>query len=307
MDIQIESASRVWAYKDFSADLPREAALTHIGFYLGWAIARGMTSRMLEVDHAGDLAAFRDRKLTGPQLIGRLGGLLRTSQFNDELGQFSIRYYTRAGRFITDYVHTFAKPIGEARSMYVVPDTWENQDHLSALLDQRFRAWQIYPPAAHRIFGIEDGAGSYQDLETVSQTSLLIAIQALKQTQICRPFVVFLDASGEICVPQMLSYRGQNITVMTDEGVVESVKCLQEGLAQRTIKAFAAARLQSNKSDPPANCIEVIAQHLKSGPHRVVAAYTSDTSNVLIFERPTRIPATPEDAAPSPILRLIVY
>ncbi len=259
-----------------------------MGFYLGWAIARRMTSGTLEVDHAGDLAAFRDRKLTGPKLIGRLGGVLHTSQFNEELIQFSNQYYTRAGRFITDYVHAFMKPIVEARSMYVVADTWENQDHLSALLDQRFRAWQIYPPAAHRIFQKEDGVGSYQDLETVTQTALLIAVQALKQTQICRSFAVFLDASGKVCVPKMLSHRGRNISVMTDEGIVEAAECLRAGLKLQTAKAFAVASLKSDESNPATNRVEVIAQHYRSCSHRVTVAFIANTEKVLTFERPIR-------------------
>jgi hypothetical protein len=256
---------------------------------------------MFEVNHPVDLAAFRDRKLTGPQLIGRLGGCLRTSQLSDELGRFSIRYYTRAGRFITDYVYAFMKAIGQTRSMYVVPDTWENQDHLSALLDQRFRAWQIYPPAAHRIFQMEDGVGSYQDLETVTQTALLIAVQALKQTQICRPFAVFLDVSGGVCVPQMLSHGGRNVSVMSDEGIVEAAECLREGLKLQTVKAFAVASLKSDESNPLTSRIEVIAQHWRSESHRVSVTYTVNAEKVSSFERPTKVPAAPENANPSPI------
>ena len=295
-DIVIADAAHTRRTKNFSADLPPEAALTHMGFYLGWVVARGMTSQRMEAEHAADLMAFRDRLLTGPQLIGRLGGLLHASQFNEEARQFTLRYYTRAGRFITDYVHAFTKPITPARSMYVVADTWENQDHLSALLDQRFSAWQVYPPAAHRIFGEEVGVGSYQDLETVTQMALLVAAKALKLTRICRPFVVFLTSSDEVRVPQVLSLNGRTIHVMNDEGVAESVECLREGLKLRTVKAFAAARLQSDESSTPASCVEVIAQHFKSGPHRVVAPYTSDAATgVLTFERPVKI----ADATPS--------
>jgi hypothetical protein len=67
------------------------------------------------------------------------------------------------------------------------------------------------------------------------------------------------------------------------------------------VKAFATARLQSDESSA-ATSIEVIAQHFKSGPHRVVAPYTSDAATgALTFERPARIPSATENAAPSPV------
>jgi hypothetical protein len=295
----IDDASRHLKAKGFLPNLPREAALTHMGLYLGWGMTLGMMSQTFQSEYADDVAAFKEQRLSGPQFVGRLGGMLHTSLFNDELAYFSRIYYSKVGRFYADYVHAFAKPITQARSMYVVADTWENQDHLSALLDQRFSAWQVYPPAAHRIFGEEVGVGSYQDLETVTQMALLVAAKALKLRRICRPFVVFLTPSDEVRVPQVLSHNGRNIHVMNDEGVAESVECLREGLKLRTVKAFAAARLQSDESSTLASCVEVIAQHFKSGPHRVVAPYTSDAATgVLTFERPTRIPSATENATP---------
>jgi hypothetical protein len=295
-DHLLDDAPRHLTAKGFLPHLPREAACTHMGFYLGWAITRGMTSQTLEAEHASDLAAFRDKRLTGPQFAGRLGGVLRVSLFNDELVRFSRSYYSKAGRFFGDYIHTFIKSIVQARSMYVVADAWENHDKLSAKLDERLDAWRIYPPAARRIFGEEVGVGSYHDLETVTQMALLVAARAWKMTRICRPFVVFLTPSDGVRVPQVLSHNGQNINVMTDEGAAAAVECLREGLKLRTLKAFAAARLQSDESSTPPIGVEVIAKHFKSGPHRVFAPYTSDATGALTFERPVRISI----ATPSP-------
>jgi hypothetical protein len=114
-----------------------------MGLYLGWGMMRGMMSQVFQNEYADDVAAFKERRLSGPLFVSRLGGMLLTSLFNDELVEFSRRYYSVSGRFFGDYVHAFAKPIAKAGSMYVVADTWESQDHLSALLDQRFSAWQF--------------------------------------------------------------------------------------------------------------------------------------------------------------------
>jgi hypothetical protein len=301
-DHLIDDAPRHLAAKGFLPDLPREAAHTHMGFYLEWAIVHGMMSRRFLSEHASDLATFGDKRLTGPQLAVRLGGMLRTSLFNDELARFSRLYYSKTGRFYGDYIHTFMQPIAQARSMYVVTDTLENQEKFSRVLDERLDGWRLYPPAAESVFGPEVGRGSIIDLETVTQMALLVAAKALKQTRICRPFVVFLTPSDEVRVPQVLSLNGRAIHVMTDEGVAESVECLCEALKLRTVKAFATARLQSDESGTPVSGIEVIAQHFKSGPHRLVAPYTSDAaSGVLTFDRPARIPIAAENPASSPV------
>src|SRR5580700_6987696 len=194
-DPLIDDAPRHLAAKGFLPDLPRDAAFTHMGLYLGWAMSRGMMSQAFLSEHADTVAAFKERQLTGPQLTGRLGGVLRVSLFNDELARFSRRYYSKTGRFYGDFIHTFLSPIAQARSMYVVADTPENQEKLSRLLDDRLDAWRVYPPAAESIFGPEVGRGSIVHLETVTQMALLVAAKALKLTRICRPFVVFLTSS----------------------------------------------------------------------------------------------------------------
>jgi hypothetical protein len=174
--------------------------------------------------------------------------------------------------------------------MYVIDDTWENVDKLSARRDERLEAWRIYPPAAERIFGEEVGVGSYQDLEAVTQAALLSAARALKMTWTCPPFVAFLATEGDVRVPQVMSRGGENITVMTDDGVEAAMSSLREGVRLRTVKAFAAVRLQLVGSSMPATGIRVISQHFKSGPHCVLSPYGADGSGLLTFERPLRMP-----------------
>jgi hypothetical protein len=275
--------------KGFLPDLPREAAHTHMGLYLGWALSREMMSHKFLNEHARDAAAFKENRLTGPQLAGRLSGVLRTSMFNDEIARFSRLYYSKMGRFYNDYIQTFIKPITQARSMYVVADSQENQNKLSLILDTRLQAWRVYPPAAARIFGKEVGIGSYQELEIVTQVALLVTVKALMMAQTCRPFLAFLTPSNDVRVPQALFYKGHNIDVMTDGGIATAAECLREGLKLRTVKAFCIARLQSNNTGTPVSGVEVIAQHFKSGPHRVLARFVRTTTGDMEFELPELI------------------
>jgi hypothetical protein len=304
-DFVFDFGSQHWSVKGrppnsrgFLPELPREAAYTHIGLYLGWAIERGRVSQGFLDEHAGDVAAVKDKRLSGPQLVARLGGELRASMLDDELARFTRLYYAKGGRFFPDYTHTFMGSIVQARSMYVVADTRENQARLSARLDERLGAWRAYPPAARRIFGEEVGVGSYQDLETVTQMALLVAAKALKLARTCKPIVVFLTPSDEVRVPQVLSHRGRNIEVMAEEGVMAAAECLREGLRLGTVKAFAAARLRTDESATPASGVEVIAQQRRSGPHRVFAPYTLDVATgALAFESP--LVATAQSASSS--------
>src|ERR1700678_583449 len=113
-DHLLDDAARHLNAKGFLPELPREAAHTHMGLYLGWAMDRGRMSQSFHDEHAGDAAAFKEKRLTGPQLAGRLGGVLHVSLFNDELARFSRLYYSKTGRFYGDYIHTFLSPIAQA-------------------------------------------------------------------------------------------------------------------------------------------------------------------------------------------------
>ncbi len=287
-DIAIDDVEHHMRVNLFPNGLTRATAATPMGFYLGWAILRGMVSDRLQAERPEELAAFRDRSLTGPELIGRLGGALHSWFLGDELRRFSARYYSRAGRFFTDYTHAFKKEIVPARSFYAVRDTWENQQTSLETFDSRLDAWRIFPPAAERIFGEEVGVGSYHALELVTQEALVTAAKALAKAKAFLPIVTFLTASDEVRVPQTLSHRGRMFDVASDEGVSASVECLAEGLARRTVQAFATARCVRPNPDGPEGRIDVRAQHYKSGPYAVLAPYTRDAAGDPNFGRPVK-------------------
>lgn len=287
-DWVIDDVQRSLNSKLFPPTVAREAAATHSGLYLGWAIQCDLIGERLRREHAPGIAAFHQRHLTGPQFIIRLGGILRASYLNAELQAFSKTYYSTIGRFYPDYAYTFERHLAGASppSMFAVPPTWESQSSLCEILDARLNAWRTYPQCAERIFGDEVGIDSYYGLETVTQVALLTVCRDLAGGRMCRPMVVFLTSSGEVRIPSLLSHRGRRITVMTDGGVAASVQCLREGLAIGTVVAFAAVFV--NAADPSHNGIKVVAQHSRSGPHVVFAPYIKDTENRLRLGRPKK-------------------
>jgi hypothetical protein len=269
------------------ANVSRTTAAVPMGFFLGWAVQRGMTSAEIEDQRRPELAAVRRHALTGPQLIDRLGGVLNSCWLNEELVRFCTRYYCRSGRYYPDFAHVFGRDVVESRSMYSVRDTWRNQEKMSAVLDLRLGAWRCFPPAAVRIFGPEVGLGSIYALDSVAQHALLIAAKALATAREYCPFVVFLSASDDLQVPRFLEYGGRMLAVMSDEGVTASTSFLRQGLAQGSVKAFAVVS-PGSASSKSENAIEVTVENIKSGRYVVSAPYGYVSGGGLVFDAPTK-------------------
>jgi hypothetical protein len=131
----------------YSGDLryPRdEAAGTHIGLFLAWAILR---CRIAPAHEASDLAlAVRRRTKTGRDfLFGACGGKLSDEDLNEEGAAFARVYYQdghgniRRDGYLADYERVLG---GELPDLYRVADTWPNFDLLAKVMDWRFEQWR---------------------------------------------------------------------------------------------------------------------------------------------------------------------
>ncbi len=287
-NVIVDEIDRHMKAKVFSIGLTRTAAAIPMGFYLGWAVHRGLISDKLRVEHAVEVAACHNRLLTGPQVIARIAGALHSSFLSEEVASFTVRYYSKAGRFFTDYAHAFKRDVAVARSLYAVKDSWENQQKMIKILDARLSAWRVYPPAAERIFGEEVGLGSYHALEAVAQEALRIAATSLATARKFQPFIVLLTPSDDLHLPRMLTHQGRTIEVISDDGLVSSAACLVEGLTRRSVQAFATVSASPIASANSDGMIMVRAHHLKSGPHIILATYTSDDSGATVLGRPEK-------------------
>lgn len=132
-----------WHYGgDFPKDLPRQAGATHIGMFLAWMLLNGFAGDELAEEAEEDIAALRDRSITGARFLVRvLDEKLTDEDFSDEGNAFAIAYYQGEeddSRYVDDYFEVF--DVDES-SLYGVPDTWENYDRLSGRISQRFSDW----------------------------------------------------------------------------------------------------------------------------------------------------------------------
>jgi hypothetical protein len=127
-----------WHYGgDYPKDLPSEAAATHIGMFLAWAIERDLVGDVHREDSTESLERVRARQMTGREfLLKECDEKLTDEDLNDLGNEFALSYYEQ--KYLTDYCDTLV----EGDTAYHVPDTWENFDRLAPVLDQRLADWK---------------------------------------------------------------------------------------------------------------------------------------------------------------------
>jgi hypothetical protein len=126
---------------DFPAGLPPENGGTHIGMFLAWAIHRDLAGESHRQGSGGPLAAVRERRMTGRELLfSQCDEKFTEEDLNDDGNAFAKEYYekTGAGGYLSDYETTLG---GGLPSLYHVADTWENFDRIAAVIDRRYAQW----------------------------------------------------------------------------------------------------------------------------------------------------------------------
>jgi hypothetical protein len=125
---------------DFPEDLPGDAAFTHTGLYLAWAVRAGLASEELQNDFVEELAKLGARLAPPCHLYKVMDGKLTEEDLSDEGNSFTKFYFDfDVGQYLNDYGHVF----GEGHlTMYHVADSWENYEKLKPILDNRLAAWR---------------------------------------------------------------------------------------------------------------------------------------------------------------------
>jgi len=125
----------------YPEDLSDEAAATHSGMFLAWALLADLGGRLHLDDFTAEYQRLGARQITpGRYFLATCDGKLTDQEFNDEGNRFASEYYDLdSGRYLTDYADTFGDDLP---SLYHVPDSWSSFDKMKDLLDQRFKEWQ---------------------------------------------------------------------------------------------------------------------------------------------------------------------
>ena len=131
---KLDDASWHLDNEEFRDGLPEENAATHIGFFVAWAINKGLWGASPGTDWTAAVQRVRERAITGRTfLLEECDGKLLPQMFTEEGCAFANKYYDRV--YTKDYYDTLV--VGLA-SGYMVADSWDNYERIAKVIDQRY-------------------------------------------------------------------------------------------------------------------------------------------------------------------------
>ncbi len=125
---------------NYPPELPHQAAATHTGMFVSWALLTGLAGPLRQ-DIPDGIAALQQRTTTPGQFFWEYcDGKFVDLALNKEGNAFAKAYFDFAkGSYLADYEAVLG---GELPSLYHIADTWENFDRIKPLLDKRLLAWR---------------------------------------------------------------------------------------------------------------------------------------------------------------------
>jgi len=130
---------------DFPPDLPHEAAATHSGMFVAWALLTGLSGDIHVVDFPDDIPKLQSRSMTpGAFFLAACDGKFTNEDLSEEGNAFAEWYFDfESGNYLADYEKAIGQGLPEGRdSLYHVVDSWENFDKLKPVLDSRLAEWR---------------------------------------------------------------------------------------------------------------------------------------------------------------------
>ena len=132
-----------WHYPadEYPKDLPEEAAATHTGMFLAWALLGGLGGEIHTKELPAGIDSLRARRVTpGRFFFEQNDGKFTDEDLNEEGNRFAEVYFeAEKGLYLKDYDAVLCAGLETA---YHVRDTWENFDKLKPRLDRRLDEWR---------------------------------------------------------------------------------------------------------------------------------------------------------------------
>jgi hypothetical protein len=125
---------------EYPADLPKEAAATHTGMFVAWALLSGIGGDLHTKDLPDSIPRLRARSVTPGQFLLEGDGKFVDEMLNDEGNAFTQAYFDlEKGLYLKDYDRVLCHGLTTA---YHARDSWENFDKLKPRLDRRLAEWR---------------------------------------------------------------------------------------------------------------------------------------------------------------------
>ena len=129
----------------FPADLPADAAATHTGMFLAWAVLNGLVSDDLLENRPELLLRLANRDITpGRFFLSACDGKFTDEDLSDEGNDFAAAYFDfDEGDYLADYESTLGAGLPDhPAALYYVADAWTSFDRLQPVLDARLAHWR---------------------------------------------------------------------------------------------------------------------------------------------------------------------
>ncbi|WP_295654573.1 hypothetical protein [uncultured Mucilaginibacter sp.] len=125
-----------WHFQgDFPQELDEFQGYVHTGFFLGCMIDNDLVSEQFIEDNPEEIAKFKKRELTGPQVFETCcDGVLTIEDINEKGNRFGMHYYNTNEEYINDYINVL---VVNRPSVYHVEDTWENYFLIKEVFDKK--------------------------------------------------------------------------------------------------------------------------------------------------------------------------
>jgi hypothetical protein len=139
--MKYDDASWHYGGGEYPDDLSEDAAGTHSGMFVAWALLAGLGGKLFTVELPDELARLKARSVTpGRFFLDACDGKFVDEELNEEGNAFTQVYFDLdKGMYLGDYD---AALVGDLSTAYHVPDTWQNFDKLKPVLDRRLAEWR---------------------------------------------------------------------------------------------------------------------------------------------------------------------
>jgi len=127
-----------WHYGgSFPEGMSEEQGFIHIGMYLGWLIDHNLLSKEFREEFQSEIVGFKDKMISGVDIIKMMDGKLVSGDLNMEGNAFSQSYYEK-------YLEDFSMLTDSARmsSDYSVKDSWDNYKIIKNMIDRKYIGWK---------------------------------------------------------------------------------------------------------------------------------------------------------------------
>ncbi|MCV7065593.1 hypothetical protein H7H51_07505 [Mycolicibacterium farcinogenes] len=132
-DVAMDAGFDDFEQADMQAGVPA-------AFFYGWLLSRGLFSGDYARPGSDMFTDYQARRVTALELYWESDGCLDERDLTDEGNAFARSYYRiESPCYFDDYEDTLAVGLP---SPYHVPYTWENQERLDSIIDQRYAQWR---------------------------------------------------------------------------------------------------------------------------------------------------------------------